>query len=131
MRTAWPTSTSFEAMALPNMPVPRTPIFMLVPFVWDHAVVILEHALLDVIPGQEADFEKAFAEAKAIISSMWGFRSLRLLKCIERPNGYLLLVEWDTLEDHTVGFRQSPAYQDWRRMLHRFYDPFPTVEHYT
>src|SRR3954468_4209700 len=60
MRTAWPTSTSFEAMALPTMPVPRTPIFMLVPFVWDHAVVILEHAPLDVIPGQEADFEKAF-----------------------------------------------------------------------
>jgi len=92
--------------------------------------VILEHAPLEVIPGQEEAFEEVFAEAKAIISSMPGFRSLRLSRCIERPNAYLLLVEWDTLEDHTVGFRQSPQYEDWRRMLHHFYDPFPTVEHY-
>ena len=92
--------------------------------------MILEHALLDVIPGQEDAFEETFAEAKAIISSMSGFRSLRLLRCVERPNGYLLLVEWDTLEDHTVGFRQSPEFQEWRRMLHHFYDPFPTVEHF-
>ena len=92
--------------------------------------MILEHAVLDVIPGQEDAFEEAFAEAKGIISSMPGFRTLRLLRCIEGANRFLLLVEWDTLEDHTVGFRESPQYQEWRQLLHHFYDPFPTVEHY-
>ena len=92
--------------------------------------MILEHASLDVIPGQESAFEAAFAQAKAIIAASPGFRSLRLARCVESPSRYLLLVEWDTLEDHTVGFRGSAAYQDWRRLLHHFYDPFPTVEHY-
>jgi heme-degrading monooxygenase HmoA len=93
--------------------------------------MILEHALLDVVPGQEAMFETAFAEAKAIISSMKGFVSLRLERCIESPSRYLLLVEWETLEDHTAGFRGSAEYQQWRALLHHFYDPFPTVEHYS
>jgi heme-degrading monooxygenase HmoA len=92
--------------------------------------MILEHAPLDVKPGQEAAFEAAFAEAKKIISSRPGFLSLRLERCVERRNRYLLLVEWKTLEDHTVGFRQSAEYQKWRALLHHFYDPFPTVEHY-
>jgi heme-degrading monooxygenase HmoA len=92
--------------------------------------MLLEHAPLDVKPGQEAGFEAAFAEAKKIISSMPGFLSLRLERCIERRNRYLLLVEWKTLEDHTVGFRQSAEFQKWRALLHHFYDPFPTVEHY-
>jgi heme-degrading monooxygenase HmoA len=93
--------------------------------------VILEHALLPVRPGQEADFERAFATARNIISAMPGFRNLTLSRCLERPGGYLLLVEWDRLEDHTVGFRESAEYQEWRSLLHSFYDPFPVVEHYT
>jgi heme-degrading monooxygenase HmoA len=92
--------------------------------------VILEHALLPVKPGQEADFERAFATARDIISAVPGFRNLTLSRCLERPGGYLLLVEWDRLEDHTEGFRGSPAYEDWRALLHSFYDPFPVVEHY-
>ena len=92
--------------------------------------MILEHALLPVRPGQEADFERAFATAKDIISAVPGFRTLILSRCLERPGGYLLLVEWDRLEDHTEGFRGSPAYEDWRALLHSFYDPFPVVEHY-
>jgi heme-degrading monooxygenase HmoA len=92
--------------------------------------VILEHAVLDVLPDQEAAFEAAFATARPIIASMPGFRSLRLERCVERRSRYLLLVEWDRLEDHTVGFRGSPGYQRWREMLHHFYDPFPEVEHY-
>jgi len=92
--------------------------------------VILEHALLPVKPGQEADFERAFATATDIISAVPGFRNLTLSRCLERPGGYLLLVEWDRLEDHTEGFRGSPAYEDWRALLHSFYDPFPVVEHY-
>ncbi|HET8594324.1 MAG TPA: antibiotic biosynthesis monooxygenase, partial [Intrasporangium sp.] len=59
-----------------------------------------------------------------------GFRRLDLSRCLERPSTYLLLVEWDTLEDHTEGFRGSPEYQEWRRLLHHFYDPFPAVEHF-
>jgi heme-degrading monooxygenase HmoA len=92
--------------------------------------MILEHAPLDVKPGQEEAFEAAFAQARKIISSMPGFLSLRLERGIERRNRYLLLVEWRTLEDHTVGFRQSADYQKWKALLHHFYDPFPTVEHY-
>ena len=92
--------------------------------------VIHEHAVLDVTSGQELAFERAFEEAKTIIAGSPGFRSLRLCRCLERPSRYLLLVDWDAVEDHTIGFRGSPAYDDWRRLLHHFYDPFPTVEHY-
>jgi heme-degrading monooxygenase HmoA len=47
------------------------------------------------------------------------------------PSRYLLLVSWERLEDHTEGFRKSPEYEEWRRLLHHFYDPFPTVEHFS
>lgn len=93
--------------------------------------MILEHAPLNVIPGQEANFEAAFAEAKAIISASPGFISLTLSRCIERPNAFLLLVQWTDLEAHEVGFRKSPPFEQWRALLHHFYDPKPTVEHYT
>ncbi len=92
--------------------------------------MILEVAHLDVKAGQEDAFERAFSEAKNIIASMPGFVSLELQRCIEMTNRYLLLVRWQTLEDHTVGFRSSPDYQRWKALLHHFYDPFPTVEHY-
>lgn len=81
-------------------------------------------------PGLEAEFESAFAEARPIIASMPGFLSLQLLRGIESASTYLLLVEWETVEHHEVGFRQSPEYQQWRALLHRFYEPFPVVEHY-
>ena len=93
--------------------------------------MILEHAVLDVISGEEPRFERAFAEAKSIIASMPGFRSLALDRCLEQPTGYLLRVEWERLEDHTEGFRGSPEYEKWRALLHHFYEPFPVVEHYT
>jgi heme-degrading monooxygenase HmoA len=92
--------------------------------------VIVEHALLPVKPGEEVDFESAFTHAKEIIARMPGFLGLRLSRCRERPGTYLLLVEWERLEDHTDGFRGSPEYEEWRGLLHRFYDPFPVVEHY-
>ena len=92
--------------------------------------MVLELAILNVIPGRGGEFEHAFREAKGIIASMPGFQSLELQKCIEQPNRYALLVKWSTPEDHTVGFRQSPEYQRWKALLHHFYDPFPTVEHY-
>jgi heme-degrading monooxygenase HmoA len=91
--------------------------------------VILEHAELPVRAGQEEAFEEAFRAASPIIAAMPGFRRLSLSRCLER-SGYLLLVEWATLEDHTEGFRGSAEYQEWRRLLHHFYEPFPTVEHF-
>lgn len=92
--------------------------------------MIKELAILSVKAGQEADFEAAFSQAQAIISAMPGYLSHSLSRGIDTPNQYLLLVDWETLEDHTVGFRQSAPYQEWKRLLHHFYDPFPTVEHY-
>lgn len=92
--------------------------------------MILEVAILAVRPGQSAAFEAAFAEAEQYIAAIPGYLSHRLKRCVEKPDQYLLLVEWRALEDHTVGFRQSPQYQEWKRLLHHFYDPFPIVEHY-
>jgi heme-degrading monooxygenase HmoA len=92
--------------------------------------VILEVAILDLKPGLANEFEAAFKVASKIIATMPGYISHELQHCIENQNRYILLVRWQQLEDHTVGFRQSPKYQEWRSLLHHFYDPFPTVEHY-
>jgi heme-degrading monooxygenase HmoA len=89
-----------------------------------------EHALLEVIPGREDEFVAAMQAAKAHIAGSPGFVSLRVERCLERPNCFLLLVEWDSLEHHTEGFRGSAAYEEWRAALHHFYDPFPLVEHF-
>ncbi|MDM7831426.1 antibiotic biosynthesis monooxygenase family protein [Cellulomonas edaphi] len=91
---------------------------------------VLEHALLDVRPGQAAQFEAAMTEALPIIQAVPGCRGARVTRCLERPDGYLLLVGWDSVEAHTEGFRGSPAYERWRALLHHFYDPFPVVEHF-
>ncbi|MBD2101762.1 antibiotic biosynthesis monooxygenase [Leptolyngbya sp. FACHB-261] len=92
--------------------------------------MILEVAILDVRPNMTAEFEEAFSTAATIISSSPGYISHELQRCLETTNRYILLVRWQTLEAHTVGFRKSSAYQEWRRLLHHFYEPFPTVEHY-
>ncbi|MGH9451322.1 MAG: antibiotic biosynthesis monooxygenase family protein [Terriglobia bacterium] len=93
--------------------------------------MILEVAMLNVIPGQEEQFEKAFRNASPIIASAVGYLSHELHRCVEDTSKYLLLVRWRSLEDHILGFRQSGVYQDWKRMLHHFYNPFPAVEHFT
>jgi heme-degrading monooxygenase HmoA len=92
--------------------------------------MILEHALLPVIPGREDAFEAAFAEAKPIIAGMPGFVDLTLSRGIESASSYLLLVRWESVEAHERGFRGSPEYSRWRELLHPFYDPFPVVEHF-
>ncbi len=92
--------------------------------------MILEVALLDVLPERTDEFEKAFAEVSKIICSAPGYLSHELQRCIETPERYALLVRWRTLEDHTEGFRGSDGYGEWKRLLHHFYDPFPTVEHF-
>ncbi len=92
--------------------------------------LILEAVMLNVIPGRESDFEAAFTQASKIIASVDGYLSHELHRCIEVKGKYLLLVKWDCLESHTVGFRGSTHYQQWKKLLHHFYDPFPIVEHF-
>jgi heme-degrading monooxygenase HmoA len=92
--------------------------------------MILEMALLHVKPGQEKQFEADFAVAGQYISSVKGYIRHSLSRCLEQESKYLLLVDWETLEAHTVGFRQSAVYLEWKKQLHHYYDPFPTVEHY-
>jgi heme-degrading monooxygenase HmoA len=92
--------------------------------------MILEVAILNIRPNQNKIFEAAFATAAPIICSMKGYISHDLQHCIEDENRYILLVQWETLEDHTIGFRQSTAYQEWKALLHHFYESFPIVEHY-
>ncbi|MCM3666396.1 antibiotic biosynthesis monooxygenase [Mesobacillus subterraneus] len=92
--------------------------------------MILEAVMLQVKVGMEAEYEEAFRGASKIISSMKGYISHELQRCMEVEGKYLLLVQWETLEDHIVGFRQSNEYQQWKKQLHHFYDPFPIVEHF-
>lgn len=92
--------------------------------------MILESAILYVKKGKEDQFEKDFADAGQFISSINGYINHTLHKCMEVQNKYLLSVKWETLEAHTVGFRESAAYLEWKRLLHHYYEPFPIVEHY-
>ena len=92
--------------------------------------MILEVAILDVKEGHQNQFEHDFKIAEKYICSINGYLGHSLKQCLERPNRYILLVDWETLEAHEIGFRNSDAYLDWKRLLHHYYDPFPTVEHF-
>ena len=86
--------------------------------------------MLPVLAGREAEFLLAFRTARPLIESMPGFRALSLSRSVEEPTSFLLLVDWDRLEDHTEGFRGSPEYTRWKALLHPFYEPFPEVRHF-
>lgn len=92
--------------------------------------MITELAVLDVISDRQQEFEQAFRQAQNLIITQKGYISHELQKCIETDGRYLLIVKWQTLEHHTIGFRQSADYQKWKALLHHFYKPFPVVEHY-
>jgi heme-degrading monooxygenase HmoA len=92
--------------------------------------MVLEVAILDVKSGLESDFVIAFHKASPIIEGMPGYLGHEIQRSIENPSRFILLVRWSRLEDHTVGFRQSAQYKEWKSLLHHFYDPFPEVEHY-
>ena len=92
--------------------------------------MILEVAMLQVKAELEIQFEKDFKLAGKYISSVKGYIKHDLRKCIEQKNKYILLVEWEQIEDHTIGFRQSEEYLEWKKLLHHYYHPFPIVEHY-
>jgi heme-degrading monooxygenase HmoA len=92
--------------------------------------MITEIAILNIKENMNDQFEINFQIASLIISKSKGFISHELLKCSEVNNKYLLIVRWESIEDHTIGFRQSKDYLKWKELLHHFYDPFPIVEHY-
>ncbi len=92
--------------------------------------MILEHAILDVKPEQMEAYEAALKQALPFIAATSGFIKLDVRSCLETAGRYLLLVEWEKLTDHTVGFRQSERYAEWKKLLHPFDAPFPAVEHY-
>lgn len=92
--------------------------------------MVLEVAILNVNHEKEKAFELAFSKAEKIISSSKGYIKHELQKCIEIKGKYILLVKWERIEDHLEGFRKSKEYEKWKELLHHFYDPFPTVEHF-
>lgn len=93
--------------------------------------MILERAIFAVQPGAEQDFEAAMDRAKDVIAQANGFRSFRLQRGIEQPSTYLLLIEWDTVEDHMQGFRESELFTRWRELIGPYFASAPEVEHYT
>lgn len=92
--------------------------------------MILEVAILYIKPGLEQAFEADFELAGRYISAIDGYLGHSLQKCMEEEHKYILLVEWRNIEDHTIGFRTSDEYLEWKKLLHHYYEPFPVVEHY-
>jgi heme-degrading monooxygenase HmoA len=92
--------------------------------------MILELAKLDIKATELASFENALPNAKAVISQAKGFVSIEFKKCIETAGKYVLLIHWETLEDHTVGFRESDLFTQWRAIIGPFFNSPPFVEHY-
>lgn len=92
--------------------------------------MILEAATFNITAERMPQFEAAFAEARKVVSAMPGFISLQLHRCIETEGRYLLLVQWRSVEDHTVGFRQSPQFLRWRELIGPYFASTPAVEHH-
>lgn len=92
--------------------------------------MIIEHVYLKIRPEQDRAFEAAFQQAKAVIYPMDGLNAVQLIKHTQADGRYILMIFWDSIEHHTEGFRKSAAYQQWKALLHPFYEPMPTVEYY-
>jgi heme-degrading monooxygenase HmoA len=91
--------------------------------------MILEIAQIDVKPGMEPEFETGVTKAAPIFKRTKGCKGMRLQRSHENPSRYLLFVQWETLENHTVDFRGSADFQEWRKLVgHCFASP-PNVEH--
>jgi heme-degrading monooxygenase HmoA len=92
--------------------------------------VIVEHAVLKLKAGQSAAFEQSIARARALIAASPGFQTIEVRPAAEEPDRYLLRVVWTDVAAHRDGFRKSEAYQEWRQLLHHFYEPMPVIEYY-
>ena len=93
--------------------------------------MILEVADLDIHDARNKAFEAAFEEAQRIIAAMPGYLAHELHQSIETPQRYMLLVRWRSVEDHTVGFRQSMQYERWRALLQPFFVSTPVIGHFS
>ena len=94
--------------------------------------MILELADIRIQPGQQAAFDEAIQRGvEAVISKAKGYRGYKVNKGMESPERYILQIYWDTLENHTVDFRESAAFADWRAIVGPFFAGPPTVEHFT
>jgi len=94
--------------------------------------VILEIADIRIPPGQQAAFDEAIQRGlKTVLSKAKGFQGYEVNKGVESPERYVLMVMWDTLEDHTVGFRTGPLFAQWRAIVGPFFAQPPHVEHFT
>jgi quinol monooxygenase YgiN len=91
--------------------------------------MVIECAEIDVLPGHEALFEAAVQEAAQHFRSAAGCLSMALHRLVEKPTTYRLVVEWTSLEAHTVDFRQSAAFQEWRRLASPYFAAPPRVDH--
>ena len=92
--------------------------------------MIVEHALLEVKEGQSEAFEAAMRQAQALIASSPRFGGIEVRPSADRSDRYLLRVLWKDIPAHRDGFRQSQRYQEWRALLHHFYEPLPTIEYF-
>ncbi|MES2796464.1 MAG: antibiotic biosynthesis monooxygenase [Bacteroidota bacterium] len=90
--------------------------------------MILELATIDV--NDSKGFEMAIEKAKKVISQSKGFLNIEVKKCIEKENRFILLISWETLEDHTIGFRESELFKDWRALIGPYFENPPLVQHY-
>ncbi|MCS6766310.1 MAG: antibiotic biosynthesis monooxygenase [Candidatus Protistobacter heckmanni] len=94
--------------------------------------MILELADIRIQPGKQAEFDAAIVRGvETVISKAKGFNGYKIQKGIESPERYLLMIFWETLENHTVDFRGSPAFQDWRAIVGPFFAGAPSVEHFS
>jgi heme-degrading monooxygenase HmoA len=92
--------------------------------------MILEQAVFAITPGSEAAFESALEEAQELVAQTHGFRSLQLRQGLEQPASYLLLIEWETIDDHMVGFRESARYPRGRELIGPYFASAPDVHHF-
>jgi heme-degrading monooxygenase HmoA len=93
--------------------------------------MILEVADITIPAGKNAEFEAAIERGvRTVVGQAQGVRSFQVQKGIESPERYLLMIQWDTLEAHTVGFRQSPLFAEWRAIVGPFFAKPPVVEHF-
>jgi heme-degrading monooxygenase HmoA len=94
--------------------------------------MILEIADIRIAPGKQAEFEAALQHGVATVASQAkGFKGFRVNKGIESPERYVLMIFWETLENHTVDFRQGPLFAQWRAIIGPFFAAPPAVEHFT
>jgi heme-degrading monooxygenase HmoA len=93
--------------------------------------MILELATIEIKAKQGAGFEAALVKAQEVLITAKGYIKHEFKKCIEQPNRYILLITWETLEDHTVGFRESDLFQRWRIIIGPYFDKAPVVQHFT